>query len=517
MRPTPVPSTTASCSGIALVVALAAALVSAPAPVVAQEPSLVGTYESGTMRLVFGVAERYRLTAGSLLRATGTWATPARGVITLREEAGPGSCSPGSEGRYRWRLASDTLRLEVLDDPCVRRVDDIVRREWRRSSEVERVALLGGTVVDPATGTVRRNMTVLIGDGVIEDVFVEGAKQLPPRVEPIPVHGRWVIPGLIDTNAEIDPDGPERTVMLRRMRNALYGGVTSARVAPAGDLASLVALQESGRAGEVEMPTLVLPALVVTADTVRAIPFVDHENGSAHGRNSAPPPALALAVQRWVGLGQARERSAPGVEFLDGVDVEQVRDVLLAARWLGLRGWSRASLPGALPSELVAGGVGLMSDASLLDAEGGAAAVDLLLARMAGGGVALEPLVTRALDRGVGAEVIEVTRRAFNAGVPVVAGTLRLGGPEFGATPDIHREMQAFVEEIGMTPREALAAATTGAAAALGLGDRLGRVAPGYVANLVVLMRDPLADIRNTRSIELTMLGGDVYRPAGAR
>jgi len=56
------------------------------------------------------------------------------------------------------------------------------------------------------------------------------------------------------------------------------------------------------------------------------------------------------------------------------------------------------------------------------------------------------------------------------------------------------RELEWFVKA-GMTPMQALATATTTAAALLGAGDRLGRIAPGYLADIVAVDGDPTANI----------------------
>ncbi|HYF40343.1 MAG TPA: amidohydrolase family protein, partial [Gemmatimonadales bacterium] len=71
-----------------------------------------------------------------------------------------------------------------------------------------------------------------------------------------------------------------------------------------------------------------------------------------------------------------------------------------------------------------------------------------------------------------------------------------------------HRELELLVRA-GLTPREALRAATRDGAVLLGV-DSLGLLAPGKVADLVVLTRDPLRDIRNTRTIEAVMLRGNL-------
>jgi imidazolonepropionase-like amidohydrolase len=69
-----------------------------------------------------------------------------------------------------------------------------------------------------------------------------------------------------------------------------------------------------------------------------------------------------------------------------------------------------------------------------------------------------------------------------------------------------HREMELLVRA-GLTPREALRAATRNGAVLLGV-DSLGLVAPGKAADLLVLSKDPMADIRNTRAIEAVVARG---------
>jgi imidazolonepropionase-like amidohydrolase len=69
-----------------------------------------------------------------------------------------------------------------------------------------------------------------------------------------------------------------------------------------------------------------------------------------------------------------------------------------------------------------------------------------------------------------------------------------------------HREMELLVRA-GLSPREALRAATRNGAVLLGV-DSLGLLAPGKAADLVVLTKDPLADIRNSRTIQSVMIRG---------
>jgi imidazolonepropionase-like amidohydrolase len=71
----------------------------------------------------------------------------------------------------------------------------------------------------------------------------------------------------------------------------------------------------------------------------------------------------------------------------------------------------------------------------------------------------------------------------------------------------VHEELRRAVEA-GVTPAVALRAVTVDAARALGLQNRVGSVAPGRFADLLILDGNPLEDIRNTARIEAVIVGG---------
>ena len=107
----------------------------------------------------------------------------------------------------------------------------------------------------------------------------------------------------------------------------------------------------------------------------------------------------------------------------------------------------------------------------------------------------------RAADR-VWERYQEMVQLMRDAGVPILAGTDQ--APD-GAS--LHRELELLVET-GLSPLEAIAAATSRATAFLGLTEELGTVEAGKRADLVLLDGDPLADIRNTRRIAAVVVGG---------
>ena len=80
----------------------------------------------------------------------------------------------------------------------------------------------------------------------------------------------------------------------------------------------------------------------------------------------------------------------------------------------------------------------------------------------------------------------------------------------------VHMEMEELVAA-GLTPLEAIRAATANAARILGADRDLGTVAVGKLADLMILDRDPTTDIRNTRRIAHVIQGGQVVNRAALR
>ncbi len=110
------------------------------------------------------------------------------------------------------------------------------------------------------------------------------------------------------------------------------------------------------------------------------------------------------------------------------------------------------------------------------------------------------------------ATMVQNLRRVQAYGIRVAAGfdAGNIGTPH---GPALHRELELMVEA-GLTPMQALTAATQGGAAVMGRSADLGVLAPGKLADLVVLESDPVVDIRNTQRIHRVVKGGDILDPA---
>ena len=101
-------------------------------------------------------------------------------------------------------------------------------------------------------------------------------------------------------------------------------------------------------------------------------------------------------------------------------------------------------------------------------------------------------------------------RRAIKAGVKIAFGT-DVGGFDWGINPA--KEFPIMVK-YGMTPAQAIRAATVNAAELLGIENDAGTIAPGKYADIVALKGDPLADIELLQKIDFVMKGGEVFKTA---
>jgi imidazolonepropionase-like amidohydrolase len=102
-------------------------------------------------------------------------------------------------------------------------------------------------------------------------------------------------------------------------------------------------------------------------------------------------------------------------------------------------------------------------------------------------------------------------RRVLDAGIAIVVGS-DAGNIGTLHGPGIFREMD-MMQAAGMAPLEVLRAATVNGARALGMQHELGVIAPGRLADLVILDRDPLDDVGNLSSIYRIVKDGRVYDP----
>ena len=108
--------------------------------------------------------------------------------------------------------------------------------------------------------------------------------------------------------------------------------------------------------------------------------------------------------------------------------------------------------------------------------------------------------------RAIWPKVQALAKRVYESKARVTIGT-DMGNPWVAPGISLHQEM-ALLGDAGVSNARLLQAATVNAAQALGVADRIGRLAAGYEADLLVLKASPLERIAHTQSIEAVMLDG---------
>jgi len=99
-------------------------------------------------------------------------------------------------------------------------------------------------------------------------------------------------------------------------------------------------------------------------------------------------------------------------------------------------------------------------------------------------------------------------RRAMKAGVKIAFGT-DAGGFDWKVDP---AKEFGYMVKWGMTPAQAIRAATASAAELLGMQDKVGTIEPGKLADIVAVPGNPLKDVTVLEQVDFVMKGGVVYK-----
>lgn len=403
------------------------------------------------------------------------------------------------------------------------------------------VALTGLVLWDGTGAAPVQGMTLLLRGERIVEVFPDRSRPLPPGTSTRSMAGLFAMPGLVDAHVHIatDPSGEDaRGRTDRRLCRALQGGVTAVRDM-AGDVRSLGALARDARVGDIAAPDIFYSALWAGPAF-----FADPRTAaaSAGGIPGSFPwmRAVDSATDLHQAVAEARDTGATAIKLYADLSPRLVASITTEAHRQGLPVWAHAAIGATTPLEVTQAGVDVVSHATLLlrqlgregyaslqqSPSGEAARVigqpvfDSLFGEMRLRGTLYEPtLFIYQTDerRRMFSLAAAITRRAHEAGVLIVAGTDSLGSGDAGAwaAPNIHAELAELVAAGGLTPGEALAAATVNAARALRQEQEFGTIQPGRLANIVILGRDPTAAIGNTRSVRWVVKRGALYRGGG--
>ena len=428
-------------------------------------------------------------------------------------------------------LRSIALAFALLPSPLLGQSEAVVRR----------LVLQGVSVVDASLeASSRPNRTIVIAGGTIEDVFETGAKDVPADAELLDLPGRFVVPGLIDGHQHFSLGSTERR--MARLRFLLRAGITTVRD-PSGDARVLGYLGLQAERGEILAPEIFYAALIGGPGF--------SEYGPVAAISDGYTPGLAPWV-REVGdttdlervMIEARVVGARGIKMYRYLSPELTLKVAEAAHAEGLLVWSHARIRGhngsdiwaTRPSQVVQAGALVLSHAGHFACEvqpcrsgeerGRAVAtvppdhpaIRAVLQDMADRGTILDPTLVNAEVANDEAYWLrfaaEVTSLAIEMGVPIMAGPDIPDNPDDQEFPLLNRELELLVSEAGLSPWEALVAATATAARAIGEERRRGMIQPGMRADLVVLEADPLSDIRALRSPAVVIKNGEIVSQA---
>ena len=383
---------------------------------------------------------------------------------------------------------------------------------WAPLAGQEEIAFTGASVLDPGASGVVANATVVVRDGRI--VSVEAGGEAPAGARVIDLGGRYLVPGLIDAHVHIGDLGGAR--------RALLSGVTTARSMGSGFFAD-VGLRELFRRGAFAGPEILAAGYHVRPRPAEGLFLDEPALSDLFGREVRGPEAVGRVAAAMLDRGvdfikvNATERAGlpetdPRKPFYTEAELAALvaaaseGGVPVAAHAHGDRG-GRAAVAAGVRS--IEHGTYLREETLRLMGERGTFLVPTIavVSDLTRPGGDYDNPVLEVRGRHMLPRVRETAAAAHALGVPVVAATDTGYGAE--SVLRLSHELIELVG-IGMSEIDAIRAATTVAAELLGVGERTGRVAAGFEADLLVLDRNPLEDIGQYQDVLFVMSDGIV-------
>lgn len=448
------------------------------------------------------------------------------------------------------RLGSGIRFVLTLLLLCLGATASTAQPPFAPAPAAERIAYRHAILIDGTGAPPRRNMAVVTRGPLIETVVADGAL-MPAQLadaRTVDLTGRFLLPGLIDSHQHLATP-PNRARAEALMRRDLYSGITATRIM-ADDLRAIAELDRAARVGEIAGPDLYFAALVA-GDSF----FDDPRTLAISGGGLTPgrtPWAQAIDERTDIPLAIAiaRGTGATALKIYANLTPDLVRRLTQEAHRQHFPVWAHAAVFPALPADVIAAGPDVISHSCYLAyqltahppqsyqqrvpvdpapfARGDNPVMAGLFRTMRERGIILDATlrVYQEVERRAAAAsrppfctldlAARLTAQAHREGVLISAGTDG-DTPATAAYPALFEELELLVRRAGLTPLEAIRAATQTGAAAMAQGRTMGVVAPGYAANLVVLERDPLADIANMRSVLFTVKRGRRFDRADYR
>ncbi|THD56703.1 amidohydrolase family protein [Phenylobacterium sp.] len=398
------------------------------------------------------------------------------------------------------------------------------------------------TLIDGTGGPLRPAMSVLVEGERIKAVAPDAELTAPAGAKIVDLTGKFLAPGLIDSHEHLATP-PNRRAAEANMRRDLYGGVTAIRDM-ADDLRSVAELARESRAAEVPGPDIYYAALMAGPSF-----FVDPRTHAANfGVEPGHAPWMqAIDAQTDIpnAITLAKGTSATAIKIYANLPPDLVEKIAKEAHRQGMVVWTHSAIFPTTPEEVLAAHPDVTSHTCYMAYQvvgvpasyqarvpvdpksmigGDNPVMAHLFARMKAQGTLLDPtLRVYAEDAERFAKnpkgrpplcpldlAAALTRQAFRAGVPLSTGTDGIA-PATDPWPTVYDEIALLVRKAGLTPAQAIHAATEVGARAAAQGADMGTVAPGKLANLIVLGRDPTADVENLKSLETSIKRGRAY------
>ena len=425
----------------------------------------------------------------------------------------------------------------------------------RASGQSAHLVIRHVTVVDVNAGQLLPDMTIEIRERTITAMSKDSRARVSRGATVIDGRGKYLIPGLWDMHVHLSFPAGAAQIFLPVM---VANGVLGARDMHSF-LSTIVSLKHAVAAGSqigprlfiagtaVDGPNSYLPAarIVRTPDEARAavrelkaagvdfikvysslpknlylavaaeakskgIPFVGHVPYPVTAAEASDAGQRSLEHLTEVDVGTSTEETAIKAEEIDAMnqkhgyipDASRLKSTFDSAKTTALFERFRRNNTWQVPTLVVLNQEREIADSTLQRNDSLLAYIPKLL-RDYWRSLPIDIAAKMVALYGFHAELVGWLNRA---GVPMLAGS---DSPNPFAYPgfSLHDELGLLVRA-GLTPAQALRTATINPATFLGVTDSLGTVAPGKVADLVLLDANPLADIANTKRIRAVIQGG---------
>ena len=393
-----------------------------------------------------------------------------------------------------------------------------------------------GKLLDVVSGELLIDQLIQVEDGRIVAIGEATTTEVPSDALMVDLSEATVLPGLIDAHVHLTKSASLRGYLrLGRSstRAALFGVAAAGRTLRAG-FTTVRNVSASGF-GDVALRDAIDDGDVVGPRMLVSGPALGMTGG--HCDNNLLPPEMDVAGEGVAnGPWAVRERVRTNVKYgadlikfcatggvtSKGTDpgvqqytLEEMKALVSEARVLGRPVAAHAHGTAGIKNAILAG-VNSVEHASILDEE------VIELARSRGTFFVMDIYVSDyilesgtkvgfleeslAKEREIGQVQRDNFRRAVEGGVRMVFGT------DAGVYPHGQNGRQfAYMVQYGMSPIQAIRAATINAAELLGLAGEVGQIRPGFRADLIAVSGNPLDDIRLLEDVGFVMKGGVVY------